>query len=104
MSSSSVIPVFGFTEQASATIVEDQNGKKLTVSEAILIHPNIRKIEKAASSAELGKYLLIINRYMKEQEAKDYVDSVFKLVPELENQPANFKRPQRGGNAFKKRE
>jgi hypothetical protein len=46
MSLSSVIPVFGFTEQASATIVEDQNGRKLTVSEAILIHPNIRKIEK----------------------------------------------------------
>jgi hypothetical protein len=101
MSSSSVIPVFGLTEQASSTIVEDQNGKKLTVSEAILIHPNIRKIEKTASSAELGKYLLIIDRYVKEQ-AKNYIDSIFELVPELENQPAKFKRPQRGGNAFKK--
>jgi hypothetical protein len=101
MSSSSVIPVFGLTKQASSTIVKDQNGKKLTVSEAILIHPNIRKIEKTASSAELGKYLLIINRYVKEQ-AENYIDSIFELVPELENQPANFKRPQRGGNAFKK--
>jgi hypothetical protein len=38
---------------------------------------------------------------MKEQ-AEDYVDSVFELLPELEGQPANFKKPQRGGNAFKK--
>jgi hypothetical protein len=101
MSSSSVIPIFGLTEQASATIIEDQNGKRLTVTEAILVHPNIRKIEKTASSNDLGKYLLIIDRYMKEQ-AEDYVDSVLELVPELENQPASFKRPQRGGNAFKK--
>jgi hypothetical protein len=38
---------------------------------------------------------------MKEQ-AEDYVDSVFELLTELEGQPANFKKPQRGGNAFKK--
>jgi hypothetical protein len=38
---------------------------------------------------------------MKDQ-VKNYVDDVFKLVPELENQPANFKKPQRGGNAFRK--
>jgi hypothetical protein len=101
MSSSSVIPIFGLTEKASTTIIEDQNGKRLTVTEAILVHPNIRKIEKTASSNDLGKYLLIIYRYMKEQ-AENYVDSVLELVPELENQPANFKRPQRGGNAFRK--
>jgi hypothetical protein len=101
MSSSSVIPVFGLTKNASNTIVEDQNGKQLTVSEAILAHPNIRKIEKTASSAELGKFLLIIDRYMKDQ-VENYVDSVFELVPELENQPASFKKPQRGGNAFRK--
>jgi hypothetical protein len=95
MSSSSVIPVFGLTEKASNTIIKDQNGKQLTVTEAILAHPNIRKIEKTASSAELGKFLFIIDRYMKEQ-AEEYVDSV------LENHPASFKKPQRGGNAFKK--
>jgi hypothetical protein len=101
MSSSSVIPVFGLTEKASNTIIKDQNGKQLTVTEAILAHPNIRKIEKTASSAELGKFLFIIDRYMKEQ-AEEYVDSVLELVPELENHPASFKKPQRGGNAFKK--
>jgi hypothetical protein len=101
MSSSSVIPVFGLTETASNTIVEDQSGKRLSVSEAILAHPNIRKIEKTASSAELGKFLLIIDRYMKDQ-VENYVDGVFELVPELESQPANFKKPQRGGNAFRK--
>jgi hypothetical protein len=62
MSSSSVIPVFGLTENASNTIVEDHNGKQLTVSEVILAHPNIRKIEKTVSSTELGKFLLIIDR------------------------------------------
>jgi hypothetical protein len=101
MSSSSVIPVFGLTENASNTIIEDQNGKQLTVSEAILAHPNIRKIEKTASSAELGKFLLIIDQYMKDQ-VENYVDSVFELIPELENQPASFMKPQRGGNAFRK--
>jgi hypothetical protein len=101
MSSSSVIPVFGLTESASNTTVEDQNGKRLSVSEAILAHPNIRKIEKTASSAELGKFLLIIDRYMKDQ-VENYIDDVFELVPELENQPVNFKKPQRGGNAFRK--
>jgi flagellar biosynthesis chaperone FliJ len=38
---------------------------------------------------------------MKDQ-VENYVDSVFELVPELENQPINFKKPQRGGNAFRK--
>jgi hypothetical protein len=38
---------------------------------------------------------------MKEQ-AKDYVNSVFDLLPELDGQPENFWKPQRGGNAFKK--
>jgi hypothetical protein len=38
---------------------------------------------------------------MKEQ-VENYVDDVFDLLPELENYPANFKKPQRGGNAFRK--
>jgi hypothetical protein len=63
-----------------------------------MIRPNIRKIEKTASSAEIGKYLIIVERYMKEK-AEDYIDDVFALIPELEDQPANFKKPQR---AFKK--
>jgi hypothetical protein len=101
MSSSSVVPIFGLTEAASNITVEDQNGKRLSVTEALLAHPNIRKIEKTASSAELGKFLLIVDRYMKEQ-VENYVDDVFDLVPDLENHPANFKKPQRGGNAFRK--
>jgi hypothetical protein len=86
----------------TGTLLHSQRstGKELTVQQAI-IHPNIRKIEKTASSAEIGKYLLIVDRYMKEQ-AENYIDEVLALLPELENQPANFKKPQRGGNAFKK--
>jgi hypothetical protein len=101
MSSSSVIPVFGLTDNARYTIIEVQNGNKMSLNAAILAHPNIRKIEKTASSTEIGKYLLIIDRYMKEQ-AEDYVDDIFELIPELNDHPANFKRPQSGGNAFKK--
>lgn len=89
MSSCSVIPVFGLTKNARYMTVADQNGKELSVNAAILAHPNIWKIKKTASSAELGKYLLIVDWYMKEQ-AEDYVNSVFKLIPELDGQPANF--------------
>jgi hypothetical protein len=89
MSSSSVIPVFGLTDTARYTTVADQNGKELSVNAALLAHPNIQKIKKTASSAEIGKYLLIVDRYMKEQ-AKDYVNSVFDLLPELDGQPENF--------------
>jgi hypothetical protein len=89
MSSSSVIPVFGLTDNARYTMIADKNGKKLSVNAALLAHPNIRKIEKTASSAELGKYLLIVDRYMKE-EAEDYVDSVFEIVPELEGHQRIF--------------
>jgi hypothetical protein len=38
---------------------------------------------------------------MKDQ-VENYIDSVFELIPELDNQPASFKNPQRGGNAFQK--
>jgi hypothetical protein len=42
-------------------VVADQNGKELSVNAAILAHPNICKIKKTVSLAELGKYLLIID-------------------------------------------
>jgi hypothetical protein len=41
MSSCSVIPIFGLTDNARYTVVADQNGKELSVNSAILAHPNI---------------------------------------------------------------
>jgi hypothetical protein len=101
MLSCSVIPIFGYTENAAAAIVIDNDGKEMTLSTAIMSHPNIRRIEKTASSLEVGKYLVIVDRHMKES-VEDFLDEVFSRTPELENQPLNFAKPQRGGNAFRK--
>jgi hypothetical protein len=46
--------------------------------------------------------MLEVNRDMKE-EVEDYLDELFDNIPELDGQPASFNRPQRGGNAFKKK-
>jgi hypothetical protein len=43
MSSSFVIPIFGLTKAASNTIIEDQNGKRLSVPEALLAPPEHSK-------------------------------------------------------------
>lgn len=48
----------------------------------------------------MGKYLIIVDRSEREL-AEDFLDDLFSQIPELPNQPANFKKPQRGGNAFK---
>jgi hypothetical protein len=101
MSSCSVIPIFGYTSQAAAAIIKDNDGKEMTLSDAIMSHPNIRKIEKTASSSNVGKFLVIVDRHMKDS-AEDFLDEVFSRTPELENQPMNFTKPQRGGNAFRK--
>jgi hypothetical protein len=45
--------------------------------------------------------MLQVERDSKE-EVEQYLDDLFSEIPELEGQPASFKPPQRGGNAFKK--
>jgi hypothetical protein len=45
--------------------------------------------------------MLQVEREDKE-EIEDFLDGLFSQIPELKGQPANFHRPQRGGNAFKK--
>jgi hypothetical protein len=47
------------------------------------------------------KYILLVDREFKE-DVEDFVDLVFAKMPELNDQPENFKKPQQGGNAFKK--
>jgi hypothetical protein len=33
-------------------------------------------------------------------DVEEFIDSVFEKMPDLEGQPENFRKPQRGGNAF----
>jgi Tfp pilus assembly protein PilP len=101
MNSISAIPIFGLTTAAADYEVTGNSGTTKTVWEWIKHNDGIRKIEKTASSQELGKYMLQVERDSKE-EVENYLDNLFDQIPELEGQPASFKKPQRGGNAFKK--
>jgi hypothetical protein len=102
MSFISAIPVFGLTPAASKYEVISKSGEKATTWQWMLHHHGIRKIEKTASSTELGKYMLQVDRENKE-EVEEYLDELFAQIPELDGQPASFTQPQRGGNAFKKK-
>jgi hypothetical protein len=101
MSYISAIPIFGLTPAASNFEVKDNSGAIATTWQWIQCHHGVRKIEKTASTNALGKYMLQVDRELKE-EIEEYLDGLFEQIPELEGQPASFVRPQRGGNAFKK--
>jgi BMFP domain-containing protein YqiC len=96
----SAIPIFGYTQQAKDTELEHEGTMQL-LQTIIWNHPSIHAIEPTASSATLGKYILLVDREFKE-DVEDFVDSIFAKMPELDDQPGSFKKPQRGGNAFKK--
>jgi hypothetical protein len=98
MNAISAIPVFGLTATAADYKVADNTGAQAMTWQWIKRHNSIRKIEKKASSQELGKYMLQVKREDKE-EVRDFLDGLFSQIPELEGQPANFHRPQRGSNA-----
>jgi hypothetical protein len=100
MQSTSVIPIFGYTQEAMESKVKNYLGADPTLHAALKAHPNIRKIILTASSTEIGKYLLLIDRYLKD-DVEIFVDELFNQLPEMKNYPANFQKPQRGGNAFK---
>jgi hypothetical protein len=100
MASVSVIPIFGYTQNAMNQLVKNGNDES-TLHSAIRSHPNILKIEQTASTITLGKYLVIFERYMRD-DVELYMDELFEQIPDLPEQPMNFTKPQRGGNAFKK--
>jgi hypothetical protein len=100
MTTTSAIPLFGFTENAREHEIE-HNGMEQRVGSIIWDHPNIMAIEPTASSNNLGKYMVLVDRECKE-DVEDFIDEIFNKMPELEGQPENFRKPQRGGNAFRK--
>jgi hypothetical protein len=100
MNSTSAIPLFGYTINAQEFEVE-HNGMEQQVASIIWEHPHILAIESTASSNTLGKFMVLVDREMKD-DVEEFLDSVFEKMPDLEGQPENFRKPQRGGNAFKK--
>jgi hypothetical protein len=99
MNEVSAIPIFGLTPEAAEFAIETPNGTPETVSRWIHHHPNVLKIEKTASSKELGKYMLIVEREEKE-EVEEFLENLFEQFPD-DFQQGQFKKPQHRGNSFR---
>jgi hypothetical protein len=102
MKSVSAIPLFGLIDDAFNAIVADDKGNAKTVREWIYENPHVIRLETTASSRDLGKYMLMVDRGFKE-DVDDYIDNLFEQVPETGDANATFKKPQRGGNTFQKK-
>jgi hypothetical protein len=81
----------------------DKQGNKALVSNWIYDHPNTLSMEPTASTKDLGKYMLVIDRECKDI-VEDYIDEMLRQIPELDGNSTPFKHPQRGGNAYKNQE
>jgi hypothetical protein len=100
MNDVSAIPIFGLTPAAAEFSIKTAAGTDEPVSRWINQHPNVLQIEKTASSKELGKYMLIVERDSKE-EVEDFLENLFEQFPE-NFQSGQFLKPQHGGNSFRK--
>jgi hypothetical protein len=100
MNATSAIPLFGLSPKALEFEVTDDNGNTHTVQEWLFKHINVIGLETTASSKELGKYILAVDREQKE-EVEAYVDDIFDRIQECKNHSVPFKKPQRGGNPNK---
>jgi hypothetical protein len=102
MKSVSAIPLFGLSEDALEAIVSDSAGNGNTVQGWICDNPHVIRMETTASSRDLGKYMLMVDRDFKE-DVDEFIDNLFDQVPETGDEKATFKKPQRGGNTFRKK-
>jgi hypothetical protein len=102
MNSVSAIPLFGITPEVLDTEVTDKFGKTKQTRCWIYDNPNVITMENTASSKELGKYMLVVQREYKE-EVEDFIDNLFEQFTEFENTTTPFKQPQRGGNSFRRK-
>jgi hypothetical protein len=100
MNTTSAIPLFGYTDIARETEIEHK-GMEQTLGSIIWDHPNIMAIEPTASSATLGKFMVLVDRECKD-DVEVFIDEIFEKVPELDGNPEHFRKPQRGGNTFRK--
>jgi hypothetical protein len=102
MNGISAIPIFGLTPDAMEYEVTDKHGNSTNVRSWIYSHNNIQKMEKTASSKDIGKFMLLVDRDEKET-VDEFLDGLFEQIPEDKFPLGSFQRPQRGGNAFRKR-
>jgi hypothetical protein len=101
MNVTSAVPVFRFTTQVRDFKLE-HNGMEQRVETIIWQHPNVLAIEPTASTSTLGKYIRLVDREGKD-EVEELIYNVFERLPEFENQPENFKKPQQGGTKKQKK-
>jgi hypothetical protein len=103
MNAVSAIPLFGMTQAVLDYELMDKQGNKTSVLNWIHDHSNVLSMESTASTKDLGKYMLVVDRECKDI-VEEYIDEILRQVPELDENTTPFKRPQRGGNAYKNRE
>jgi hypothetical protein len=101
MNSVSAIPLFGITPEALDFMITDNSGQSNKVRNWIHEHPLIHSVERTASTKDLGKFMLVVDREEKE-EIKEFLDGLLEQIPEGQG-IGQFKKPQRGGNSFHKR-
>jgi hypothetical protein len=96
----SAIPLFGITHDVLDYLVTDNNGKSNLVRDWIHERPHIHSVERTASTKDLGKFMLVVDREEKDK-IEEFLDGLLEQIPEG---PAigQFKKPQRGGNSFQK--
>jgi hypothetical protein len=102
MNAVSAIPIFGLSENALRQEITSNAGTTKTTNQWIKEHANIKKIERTASSDDIGKFMLVVDRENKE-DVEDFIDNLFEQIHESENTMGPFKKPQRGGNALRKK-
>jgi hypothetical protein len=96
MTSTTVIPIFGYTPEARQQTI-DLDGEKTTVELAMATTKDIIRIEATPSTWNLHKYLVIVKNENKEAVQKTIRKIFGKIQDPLENQPANFPTPRCGG-------
>jgi hypothetical protein len=96
MSSTTAIPIFGYTPEARNQKMEI-DGEETTVELALATTPRILRIKATPSTWNIHKYLIIVKTTDKEAAQKDIRKIFGKISNPLENQPANFPVPRCGG-------
>jgi hypothetical protein len=83
------IPLFGMTQAVLDYELIDKQGNKASVLNWIHDHSNVLSMESTASTKDLGKYMLVIDRECKDI-VEDYIDKILQQIPELDKNPTPF--------------
>lgn len=97
MTSTTIIPIFGYTPEARKQQIE-LDGEQTTVELAIAATKNIIRIEATPSTWNLHKYLVVADVKNKDTVQKEIKKIFGKIAVELKQQPPNFPYPRCGGS------